>query len=135
MKIYARIEGKRVVEIVSLDVEPETLYHPSLVWVDVTNMNPLPGVSYLYDGKVFTAPVYETQEPLFIATSRKAAAMEEAAQAMAPLQDAVEVGMATDAEASLLTEWQKYRVLLNRVDVTTAPDITWPEAPGSLTAS
>lgn len=135
MKIYARIEGKRVVEIVSLDVEPETLYHPSLVWVDITNMNPAPEVSYLFDGKVFTAPVIETQEPLFIATSRKAASMEEAAQAMAPLQDAVVVGMATDAETSLLTEWQKYRVLLNRVDVTKAPDITWPEAPGSLTAS
>lgn len=135
MKIYARIEGKRVVEIVSLDVEPETLYHPSLVWVDITNMNPAPGVNYLFDGKVFTAPVIETQEPLFIATSRKAASMEEAAQAMAPLQDAVVVGMATDAETSLLTEWQKYRVLLNRVDVTKAPDITWPEAPGSLTVS
>jgi len=135
MKIYARIEGKRVVEIISLGVEPETLYHPSLVWVDITNMNPAPGVSYLFDGKVFTAPVIETQEPLFIATNRKAAAMAEAAQAMAPLQDAVDVGMATDAETSLLTEWQKYRVLLNRVDVTTAPDITWPEAPGSLTAS
>lgn len=135
MKNYARIEDQRVAEIVSLDVEPETLYHPSLVWVDITNMNPAPGVSYLFDGKVFTAPVIETQEPLFIATSRKAAAMEEAAQAMAPLQDAVVVGMATDAETSLLTEWQKYRVLLNRVDVTKAPDITWPEAPGSLTAS
>lgn len=135
MKNYARIEDKRVAEIVALDVEPDALYHPSLVWVDVTNINPAPEVSYLYDGKVFTAPVIETQEPLFIATSRKAAAMDEAGQAMAPLQDAVDVGMATDAEAALLTEWKKYRVLLNRVDVSAAPNITWPEAPGSLTTS
>ncbi|WP_198023795.1 tail fiber assembly protein, partial [Xenorhabdus cabanillasii] len=25
--------------------------------------------------------------------------------------------------------WRKYRVLLNRVDCSTAPDIHWPEAP------
>lgn len=135
MKNYARIEDKRVAEIVTLDVEPDALYHPSLVWVDVTNMNPAPKVSYLYDGKVFTAPVIETQEPVFIATSRKAAAMDEAGQVMAPLQDAVDVGMATDAEAALLTEWKKYRVLLNRVDVSAAPDITWPAAPGGSSAT
>ncbi|MDE8559059.1 tail fiber assembly protein [Pantoea vagans] len=135
MKIYARIEEKRVAEVVSLDVEPDLLYHPSLVWVDVTDTKPAPGFNYLYDGKGFTAPVIEIQEPVFIATSRKAAAMDEAGQAIAPLQDAVDVGMATDAEAALLTAWKKYRVLLNRVDVSAAPDITWPEAPGSLTAS
>ncbi|EKS5109754.1 tail fiber assembly protein, partial [Escherichia coli] len=25
--------------------------------------------------------------------------------------------------------WKKYRVLLNRVDTSTAPDIEWPAAP------
>lgn len=25
--------------------------------------------------------------------------------------------------------WKKYRVLLNRVDTSTAPDIEWPEIP------
>ncbi|MDC9596323.1 tail fiber assembly protein, partial [Xenorhabdus anantnagensis] len=25
--------------------------------------------------------------------------------------------------------WRKYRVLLNRVDCATAPDIEWPEQP------
>ncbi|MDC9595604.1 tail fiber assembly protein, partial [Xenorhabdus anantnagensis] len=28
-----------------------------------------------------------------------------------------------------LTEWRKYRVLLNRVDCSTAPDIQWPKVP------
>ncbi|CDH32335.1 tail fiber assembly protein [Xenorhabdus bovienii] len=44
-------------------------------------------------------------------------------------QDAVDLGMATDAEKSTLTEWRKYRVLLNRVNCTTASDIYWPEQP------
>ncbi|KGA41209.1 tail assembly protein [Pectobacterium odoriferum] len=47
---------------------------------------------------------------------------------IATLSDAVALGMATDAEAEQLTAWQKYRVLLNRVDVT-ASNIDWPEAP------
>ncbi|OTA20461.1 phage tail fiber assembly [Xenorhabdus beddingii] len=44
-------------------------------------------------------------------------------------QDAVDLDIATDAEHSALTAWRKYRVLLNRVDCTTAPDIEWPELP------
>ncbi|MDE9571525.1 tail fiber assembly protein, partial [Xenorhabdus bovienii] len=55
--------------------------------------------------------------------------MNEARDKIAPLQDAVDLEMATDAEKSSLTEWRKYRVLLNRVDCTTAPDVQWPEQP------
>ncbi|MBG6243198.1 MAG: phage tail protein [Candidatus Symbiopectobacterium sp. Dall1.0] len=46
-----------------------------------------------------------------------------------PLQDAVDLDMATEAEKTQLVAWKKYRVLLNRVDISTAPDIAWPEAP------
>ncbi|MXE05818.1 tail fiber assembly protein, partial [Escherichia coli] len=28
-----------------------------------------------------------------------------------------------------LAAWKKYRVLLNRIDTSTAPDIVWPEIP------
>ncbi|MGG2140372.1 tail fiber assembly protein [Symbiopectobacterium sp. RP] len=45
-----------------------------------------------------------------------------------PLQDAVDLDMATDEEKAALTEWQKYVVLLSRVDVN-ATDIEWPEQP------
>ncbi|MEQ1965789.1 tail fiber assembly protein [Xenorhabdus nematophila] len=44
-------------------------------------------------------------------------------------QDAVDLDIATDTEKNALTEWRRYRVLLNRVDCTTAPDIQWPEQP------
>ncbi|MDE9496238.1 tail fiber assembly protein, partial [Xenorhabdus bovienii] len=55
--------------------------------------------------------------------------MNEARDKIAPLQDAVDLEMATDTEKAGLTEWRKYRVLLNRVDCTTAPDVQWPEQP------
>ncbi|MEE7197191.1 tail fiber assembly protein, partial [Escherichia coli O110:H10] len=37
--------------------------------------------------------------------------------------------IATEEETSLLEAWKKYRVLLNRIDTSTAPDIVWPEIP------
>ncbi|WFQ78519.1 tail fiber assembly protein [Xenorhabdus sp. SF857] len=52
-----------------------------------------------------------------------------ATEKIAIWQDAIDLDMATDAEKSALTAWRKYRVLLNRVDCSTAPDIHWPEQP------
>ncbi|ENE0102916.1 tail fiber assembly protein [Escherichia albertii] len=48
---------------------------------------------------------------------------------MAPLQEAVDLDIATEEETSLLEVWKKYRVLLNRVDTSVAPDIEWPAVP------
>ncbi|MFO6490587.1 tail fiber assembly protein [Hafnia alvei] len=45
------------------------------------------------------------------------------------LQDAVDLDMATDSESDNLKSWRKYRVLLNRVDVSAAPNIDWPVLP------
>lgn len=42
------------------------------------------------------------------------------------LQDAVALNMATDEEKARLTSLQTYRVLLNRVDTSLAPNILWP---------
>ncbi|ENL1746192.1 tail fiber assembly protein, partial [Salmonella enterica] len=49
-----------------------------------------------------------------------------ASEKIAPLQDAVDLGIATDDEKAQLDEWKKYRVLVNRV-YTTNPD--WPDVP------
>ncbi|TJZ60278.1 tail fiber assembly protein [Raoultella planticola] len=55
--------------------------------------------------------------------------MREANEKIAPLNDAVEIGIETDEEVTQLTEWKKYRVALSRIDTATAPDIVWPEIP------
>ncbi|HEY2452865.1 MAG TPA: tail fiber assembly protein [Scandinavium sp.] len=57
--------------------------------------------------------------------------MTSAATAIAPLQDAADLEIATDEESALLLAWKKYRVQLNRVDSSLAPDIEWPEPPAS----
>ncbi|EHM7581706.1 tail fiber assembly protein [Salmonella enterica] len=52
-----------------------------------------------------------------------------ASEKIAPLQDAVDLGIATDDEKARLDEWKKYRVRVNRVDTSTAPKIDWPKKP------
>lgn len=87
---------------------------------------------WLFDGKAVIAREYTQEELVTLANSEKQKLMAAAASAIAPLQDAVDLGGATDAEAALLLEWKKYRVLLNRVDTSNAPDIEWPEAPTEI---
>lgn len=68
------------------------------------------------------------------AESEKTRLMQMATNNIAPLQDAVDLDMATDEEVQQLSAWKKYRVLLSRVDTSTAPDITWPEQPATVVA-
>ncbi|EAN6634428.1 tail fiber assembly protein [Salmonella enterica] len=77
---------------------------------------------------VLTDPPPPTTEALIAEAERlKSALMTQANNAIAPLQDAVDLDMATDEETTALSEWKKYRVLLMRVD-TTKP--VWPTPPG-----
>ncbi|QPG28581.1 tail fiber assembly protein [Pantoea sp. SM3640] len=126
MKTYARIENQRVAEIVSLNVKPEKLYHPSLLWVEITSLPEQPDINYNYSNGVFTAPVADGKDAILIASSRLVAEMDKANRAIAPLQDAVDTGIATNAEFDRLVEWKKFRVALSRLDVSNAPDIEWP---------
>lgn len=63
------------------------------------------------------------------AKSKKQSLLSEATEAIAPLQYAVDLDMATEEEITLLKEWKKYCVLLNRVDTSLAPDVAFPEKP------
>lgn len=65
------------------------------------------------------------------AEAKKNALLSEASIEIAPLQDAVDLEIATEKEVSLLAEWKKYRVLLNRIVPSQAPAITWPTKPRS----
>ncbi|EPJ4169089.1 tail fiber assembly protein [Citrobacter freundii] len=63
------------------------------------------------------------------ATQQKESLLAMAASKMAPLQDAVDLDIATEAEAALLLAWKKYRVLVNRVDTNQTAVINWPDRP------
>lgn len=82
------------------------------------------------DGRPFlTERVYSEEEIISQAGYRKAELRSVADEVIAPLQDAVDLDIATEDEAAALTAWKNYRVLLNRIDTSTAPDISWPTKP------
>jgi len=58
----------------------------------------------------------------------KGSLLSHANEKIAYLQDAVDLEIATDEEIALLKEWKKYRVLLNRLDVSDV-DVVFPEQP------
>ncbi|KSY70180.1 hypothetical protein APU11_10950 [Enterobacter sp. 50793107] len=79
---------------------------------------------------VLTEPPEPThEEQVNQASSQKLFLMKTANEIITPLEDAVELGIATDEEAATLLLWKRYRVLLNRLDLSKAPDIQWPERP------
>ncbi|MDC9621380.1 tail fiber assembly protein [Xenorhabdus sp. XENO-7] len=71
-----------------------------------------------------------TQEELYRqAEVKRKQLMIYAKDIIAPLQDAVDLGINTSIEESALSEWRKYRVRLNRIDCSIAPNIEWPKQP------
>ena len=64
-----------------------------------------------------------------VATAQKKQLLNEATAQIDYLQDAIDTEIATDEEKALYASWKKYRALLNRINVDTAPAIDWPEKP------
>ncbi|EMF4670549.1 tail fiber assembly protein [Providencia stuartii] len=73
----------------------------------------------------------EAQKAALIAQAEqeKSQRLDEANNMLTYLQDSIDTGLATDEEAAALQAWKKYRVLLNRIDTSLAPNIEWPEKP------
>ncbi|MCW7549354.1 tail fiber assembly protein [Photorhabdus sp. APURE] len=69
------------------------------------------------------------EELIAIAEAQRAQFIYLANEKITPLADAVELDIATNEETLLLKEWKKYRVMLNRVDTSTAPEVDWPISP------
>ncbi|EOZ4638894.1 tail fiber assembly protein [Enterobacter cloacae] len=84
---------------------------------------------WVFNGLTIEQYQYTKEELIAKAEEQKQSLMSVAADAIAPLQDAAELGMATEVELTTLTLWKRYRVMLNRVDISAAPDIEWPEQP------
>ncbi|WP_424839727.1 tail fiber assembly protein [Serratia inhibens] len=88
-----------------------------------------PGAGHHWDGFTWVAP---SKEALMTAVEReKKQRMAVAEAAIAPLERAVRLGIATEEEQALLTAWETYSVLLSRAGASTAPDIDWPPVPNT----
>jgi len=65
-------------------------------------------------------------ELIIQAEATRSMLMTKANESILPLQDAVDLGMASDQETARLKKWKTYRVLLSRVD---SANPEWPEVP------
>lgn len=74
-------------------------------------------------------PPPSAEELISQADDKRSRLRAEADTAIQPLQDASELGIATDEEASQLVAWKKYRVLLMRINTKVTEEIIWPAQP------
>ena len=111
------------VRIDSLDVDVSAL----------TREAPPDNTSMRVDGAWVPDPAKVAAAAKATADAAVAAGMAEAARQIAVLQDAVDLGMATDQEAQAYTDWRRYRILLSRVLSDSAyPDVTLPQQPAKV---
>lgn len=85
--------------------------------------------NWVFDGKKIAPRIIPESELIAQAEETRAQFMSEANQRIIPLQDAYDLGIATNEELAQLKAWKTYRVLLSRVDVSKAPDVDWPKKP------
>lgn len=78
-------------------------------------------------------PVPTQAEIIVQANSQKDVLIAEATVKIGPLQDAADLGIATDEETAGLKAWKTYRVMLSRVDTSKSPDISWPSLQSTST--
>ncbi|MFJ5159433.1 tail fiber assembly protein [Pantoea sp. NPDC088449] len=126
MARYARINENLVAEIFETDNDISEMFHPDIVWVDVSKLSPAPEVGWSYSDSEFSKPVLDYKS---INNSIKQELRLSAESNISVLQYAVDLGMATEDESRLLTSWKKYLVLISRVN--TEGEVDWPEQPAS----
>jgi hypothetical protein len=155
MKTYARIDEGVVVELIPPmaydvdspdgfeptykagdDVPIEQRYNAQFIDGTLSTMIDTAGndnveAGWTYDGTTFAAPVpYQpTKDEILAAnTATRDTLLGQASTAIAPLQMAVSLGEATDAETSSARAWVAYSRSVKAVDLTQASP-TWPVAP------
>ncbi len=86
---------------------------------------------WIFDGNSVIPRIYTQAENIEKADNKKKLLLIRINQDVIPLQDAVDLGIASEEEKSTLNAWKKYRVQLMRLDTSKAPDVEWPEEPVS----
>ena len=85
--------------------------------------------NWVFDGKKIAPRIIPESELIAQAEETRAQLMAEANQKITPLQDALDLDIATEDELAQLRAWKTYRVLLSRMDTSTVPDVDWPVQP------
>lgn len=141
MRIFARIDGGLVIEkfptedFPTVDLPPDgdirPMWHPDIVWVEVTGMSPLPEPGWSYSDGEFSEPkphILSVEELLKKNTAQQESLQIIASQAITPLLLALQLGNATEDETSQARKWQSFSRSLKAVDLSSASP-GWPSMP------
>lgn len=111
------------------DEDPEGRFHPDLIWV-TCDSSVMVGWSYVA-GAFAPPPAPSIGDLLLDVREKQQALMQLAGAAIAPLQDASDLGEATQAEQARLIAWKRYRVELNRIEQQSGypQAVVWPTVP------
>ncbi|ELS7817221.1 TPA: tail fiber assembly protein [Enterobacter bugandensis] len=123
---YARIDDGIVVELFETDGDISQMFHPDLVWVDITSIKPQPDNNWTYDGKKFSPPVVDYVK---LAEQEKSYRLLEAERITADWKVELSLGIISDDDKKNLIAWMEYIKRVKLVDASKAPDITWPVIP------
>jgi hypothetical protein len=126
-------DGKGIIRSIAANNDVSTLWPEGLSVAEVPNTTANRRATidggWVFDGKTIERRVYTPQEIQAQAKAEQSFRIAAAAKVMAPLQDAVDLGIANELEQEQLNAWKTYRVMLNRIDTSQETDITWPEEP------
>jgi len=100
-----------------------------IIFSDLSYSEPPPSVFHEWNGKKWVLDeVEQTTFKIKQNKSLKNSLLNEANENISILQDAVDLDMAEDGDEEKLKAWKKYRILLNRIDVSNIP-VVFPEKP------
>lgn len=131
---YAIIDADVVVNVIVWDGESEWEPDDKLTVIDISDISPVPGIGWSFDGTNFIAPPEpEKSEEELIAEAKlqKQAYIDHANDYMNDRQwpGKAVLGRLTEAEKEQYNLWLDYLNALEAVDTSSAPDINWPLSP------
>lgn len=134
MAIYARIDSGVVAELFETDGDIGSMFNPSLVWVDVSNIVPEPQPQWVAESAdgvwTFSPPPPPPANPSEIRAQRDSL-LAQSDWLMRRHQDQVAASSSTSLSAAKFAAWLTYRQGLR--DVPAQPGfpstVTWPVAP------
>ncbi|MEQ2019442.1 tail fiber assembly protein [Photorhabdus bodei] len=127
--IKIQYDNDGIITSYSSDVSSLFPFNMSVTEVEYIPANMDINGHWMFDGVSIIKRIYSKKELVMQVENQKTILLIEATNKIAPLQDAIDLNIASDEEKTALLAWKKYRVILNRVDTLLAADIEWPELP------
>jgi hypothetical protein len=135
MKTYARVADGQVVEVFSTDGDIARMFHPDLVWADISKTEPMPKLGWhaarLQDGNwQFSEPIAPPPTVAEILGIRDML-LAEADRLMSPLMDEFVLGELTVEDEERLRAFSEYRKALRALDRKPGfpAAVEWPSKP------